>query len=93
MGAPSVSIDASDREKLTKFCDAFKLSKEIGKPNVNDDDGFYELSIWLVDRSYFNLLIIFTEHDGAVIRNGTKYYRNEEFGCADRTHVEIINTR
>ena len=73
----SVSIDANDKEGLSKFCDAFKLTKEISKPTLGDDDGYYILNIWFVDRKYLEVQIIFTKQDGAVIRNGTTYYRND----------------
>jgi hypothetical protein len=93
----SVSIDAGDKEGLSKFCDAFKLSKEIAKPTISDDEGYYELNIWFVDRSYFDIQIIFTKHDGVVIQNGDEYYRNDELVALaermfKRLHVTEVET-
>jgi hypothetical protein len=77
-GARSEWRAVSTGDTLGKFCNAFADSKEMREPTIERDWAGYKLNIWFNDRSMLDLDIIFTQHYGTVIRNGKKYYRNNE---------------
>jgi len=73
------SIVLKDRDLFNEFCKELKTSNEIGRPNIKDQSGFYEILIGFKDGSRLTVLIIFTHYDGIVVMSRMRYFRNTKF--------------